>query len=218
MSHGLILVDDHIAIAQALASAFRASGFHPVEALPLDAHHVEGVAAAAGRIRPAVALVDLNLGADRSGLPLFEPLLGAGVKVVAFSASEDDLAIAESVEAGAAGFLNKGEPFEAITEYVRRVADGEVMVPPTRRAELLDLARRTRAGRDSRLAMFRSLSPREADVLAGLIEGRSAKQIAFDHGLAVKTVRHQIESIRTKLGVHTQLEAVALAREVAWRP
>jgi DNA-binding NarL/FixJ family response regulator len=218
MPHGLILVDDHVAIAQALASAFRASGFEPVWAVPAEAHDVDGVLDAARRIRPSVALVDLSLGADRSGVPLIGPLVGAGVKVVAFSAREDELAVAECIEAGAAGFLNKGEPFGTITEYVRRVADGAVVVPPTRRAELLDLVRRTRAGRDERLALFRSLSPREADVLAGLIDGRSAKQIAVDHGLAVKTVRHQIEAIRTKLGVHSQLAAVALAREVGWKP
>ncbi|MGH9084428.1 MAG: LuxR C-terminal-related transcriptional regulator [Acidimicrobiales bacterium] len=217
MPHGLILVDDHVAIAQALASAFRANGFDPVEALPVSAQDVDGVLDAARRLHPAVALVDLNLGDDRSGLPLIAPLVGAGVQVVAFTARDDELALAESIEAGAAGFLNKGEPFETITGCVRRVAEGGPMLPVSRRAELLDLLRRIRAEGDERIALFRSLSPREREVLADLIEGRSAKQIAVGRGLAVKTVRHQIEAIRDKLGVHSQLAAVALAREVGWR-
>jgi DNA-binding NarL/FixJ family response regulator len=218
MAPGLMLVDDHIAIAQALASAFRSSGFDPVEALPREAHDVDGVLAAARRLSPTVALVDLNLGADRSGLSLIGPLVGAGVRVVAFTARDDDLAIAECVEAGASGFLNKSEPFETITEYVQRVAGGETTIAAARRAELLELVRSTRVANDERLARFRDLTPSERQVLAGLLEGRSAKDIAMDRALAVKTIRHQIEAIRTKLHVRSQLAAVALAREVGWRP
>lgn len=213
-----MLVDDHVAIAQALASAFREHRFSPVEALPADAHTVEGVLAAAARLRPAVALVDLNLGAARSGLSLIGPLVGAGVRVVAFTAREDDMAMAECVEVGASGFLAKSEPFSVIVDYVSRVADGERVIPLTVHAELLERVRAARVAGDERLARFRALSPRERSVLAALLEGQSAKEIAVSSGLAVKTIRHQIEAIRTKLGVRSQLAAVALAREVGWVP
>jgi two-component system, NarL family, nitrate/nitrite response regulator NarL len=78
--------------------------------------------------------------------------------------------------------------------------------------------RQHRVAGDERLARFRSLSPRERQVLAALLEGQSAKEIAASSGLAVKTIRHQIEAIRTKLNVRSQLAAVALAREVGWIP
>ena len=55
-------------------------------------------------------------------------------------------------------------------------------------------------------------------MLAPAVEGRSAKEIAETSGLAVKTIRHQIEAVRSKLHVRSQLAAVALAREVGWRP
>jgi len=215
---GLLLIDDHVAIAQALASAFRAQGFDPVEALPVESHDVPGVLEAVERLRPSVALVDLNLGAARTGLSLIGPLVGAGVRVITLTARDDELAMAEAVEAGAVGFLNKGEPFQSIVDVVTRVAAGESVIPVTRRAELLDLVRRTRVAGDERLARFRSLSPREREVLAALLEGQSAKEIAASSGLAVKTIRHQIEAIRTKLNVRSQLAAVALAREVGWMP
>jgi two-component system nitrate/nitrite response regulator NarL len=215
---GLVLIDDHVAIAQALASALRSHGFEPVEALAPEAHDVEGVLAAVARVRPAVALVDLNLGASRSGLSLIGPLVGAGVRVVALTARDDDLAMAEAVEAGAVGFLSKSEAFESIVDYVRRVAAGDSPIPITRRAALLDLVRQHRVAGDERLARFRSLSKREREVLAGLLDGRSAKEIAASSGLAVKTIRHQIEAVRSKLGVQSQLAAVALAREVGWVP
>lgn len=214
---GLLLVDDHVAIAQALASAFRSAGFDPVEWLPGDALTVDAALDAVARFHPTVALIDLNLGPDQSGIALVAPLVEAGVRVVAFTARGDELAFAECVEAGASGFLNKAEPFDVITDYITRVARGDDVLPAWRRQELLNLARSSRAAGDARLARFASLTPRERQVLAGLVAGRAAKEIAAELGVAVKTVRAQIEAVRSKLGVSSQLAAVALAREVGWR-
>lgn len=218
MASGLLLVDDHLAIGQALAAAFRDAGFDPVEAIPPAAFTAEGVLEAARGVNPAVALVDLNLGRDVSGLPLIEALAAAGVPVVAFTAREDELACAESVSAGARGFVPKSAPFDEILDCTRRVAAGEQILPAARRAELLELARGHRARGDDRRARFASLTPRERSVLAGLMDGLAPKEIARTEGVSVSTVRSQVEAVRTKLGVHSQLAAVALAQEVGWRP
>jgi DNA-binding NarL/FixJ family response regulator len=218
MAPGLMLVDDHVAIAQALASAFRSSGFDPVEALPRDAHDVDGVLAAARHLSPTVALVDLNLGAERSGLSLIGPLVGAGVRVVAFTARDDDLAMAECVEAGP-----RASSTRASSSRRSPSTSGEWPAARRRLQPRDDRSCSSSCAADAsratkRLARFRDLAPRERQVLADLLEGRSATDIAMDRALAVKTVRHQIEAIRSKLHVRSQLAAVALAREVGWSP
>ena len=218
MTTSLLLVDDHAAIAQALASVLRAAGFDPVSVVPPEHLDVDGVLAVARRDAPDVALVDLNMGSGRSGLSLIGPLVGAGVRVVAFTAHDDDLSRAYCFEAGAAGFLSKTEPFDTITDYIVRVSRGDVVVSQSERGDLLALARATRAAGDERVYRFQTLSPRERHVLSAMLLGRSAKEIAADQAVAVKTVRSQIESIRSKLDVHTQLAAVALAREIGWIP
>jgi DNA-binding NarL/FixJ family response regulator len=56
------------------------------------------------------------------------------------------------------------------------------------------------------------LTPRQAEVLRLLEHGRSTDQIAQDLHLSVETVRNHIRGILKALGVHSRLEAVALAR------
>lgn len=57
------------------------------------------------------------------------------------------------------------------------------------------------------------LTPRQAQVLRLLERGRSTDQIAGELHLSVETVRNHIRAIFRALGVHSRLEAVALARQ-----
>lgn len=57
-----------------------------------------------------------------------------------------------------------------------------------------------------------TLTAREREVLAHLVRGRRAATIAAELGLSVLTVRNHIRAILHKLGCHSQLEAVAIAR------
>ena len=213
MGYSLLLVEDHFAIAQALVSAFRDAGLEPVESLRPEDLHVEGAVRAVERIEPAVALVDLDLGDAGSGLAFIPPLVDAGVRVVVFTASNASADLAASVRAGAVGFLNKAEPFDVITGYVLRAAEGETLISDEHRAELLAAAEVSDAESRERAARFESLTDREREVLASLVDGMNPKEIARAQGTAVGTVRNQIKAIRSKLGVQTQLGVVALARE-----
>jgi PAS domain S-box-containing protein len=56
------------------------------------------------------------------------------------------------------------------------------------------------------------LTPRQAEVLRLLEQGRSTKQIAQELHLSTETVRNHIRHLLRALGVHTRLEAVAVAR------
>jgi PAS domain S-box-containing protein len=56
------------------------------------------------------------------------------------------------------------------------------------------------------------LTPRQAEVLRLLEHGRSTQQIADDLHLSLETVRNHIRGILRALGVHSRLEAVAVAR------
>ena len=60
--------------------------------------------------------------------------------------------------------------------------------------------------------MISELTPREHTVLQRLARGHKAAVIAAENGVSLETVRSQIRSIRVKLGVSSQLEAVALLR------
>lgn len=60
------------------------------------------------------------------------------------------------------------------------------------------------------------LTPKESQVLADLMAGRSAKSIARASGLSEATVRTHIRSVLAKFGVNSQLAAVVLARDLGF--
>ncbi len=201
-----------------MAQALRSAGFSEVAYVSPDRLDVGGVLALADDFGPDVALVDLNLGAGRSGIPLIGPLVGLGAKVIALSASEEPFVIAQCLEAGAAGFVHKAAAFDVLLSTIERVLAGEVLVSENERQQLLAALRASRAAGDERTGRLASLTPREQDVLRALMAGKTAGEIAEETFGSIKTVRTHIEAIHRKLGVRSQLAAVAFATEMGWRP
>ena len=87
---------------------------------------------------------------------------------------------------------------------------------PSQRRELQAVLAERRDRLAELRAPFDQLTPREEVVLAGLVRGLSAPCIADEAMVSAATVRTQIRSILLKLGVHSQLAAVSLARRARW--
>ncbi len=82
---------------------------------------------------------------------------------------------------------------------------------------MVDELRIERAGQRRALSPFERLTLRERRVLAALREGMSTEEIADQHYVALTTVRSQIRAVLQKLGVRSQLAAVAHANRVGWK-
>jgi DNA-binding NarL/FixJ family response regulator len=65
---------------------------------------------------------------------------------------------------------------------------------------------------------LQALSTREAEVLRFVMAGLTVRVISDHLGTAVPTVRSQVQSVLHKLGVHSQVEAVAVAYQAGWTP
>ena len=166
-----------------------------------------------------LVLLDLELGPPLgSGLDLIGPLVDAGAGVVMVTGITDRVRLGACVEAGATGVVSKATGFATLVETVRRVAGGSPLLSDDERRSLLDELHAAPAGRRERLAPFRTLSPREQEVLGHLVAGESAETIADRTYVSLATVRSHIRSILLKLGVNSQLAAVALVRDTGWSP
>ena len=214
----ILLVEDHGVVAHAIAATLRSSGFPEVDVADIDDLSPEAVLATADRFRPHLAVVDLSLGEGRSGVPLIGPLVERGAKVVILTATTTRAAHAEALQAGALGVLDKAMPFDQLVAKIRDAAEGRQVQAAYQREQLVADLRAERAADRKRLAPFERLTARERGVLGGLIEGRSPEEIAGAEGLSLNTVRSHIKSILSKLGVRSQLAAVARAREAGWTP
>lgn len=209
----VMVVEDHGLLAQSLRLALTAEGM-TVVVPDLDP---AGILAMAEHEAPDIVLLDLDLGPmGGDGSVLIEPLALSGTRVIVVTGDTDRIRLAGCLESGAHCLLPKSAPLDQLLDTVRRAAAGGEVLSSGERDALLAELRRARAARRRELAPFEALTPRERSVLSGVIEGQSAAQIARAAYLSEATVRTQIRGILTKLGVNSQLAAVAMAKQVRW--
>ena len=205
----LLVVEEHALMALGLRSALSEMSY--------DVHTSSGPRAAdvvseAQRFRPEIVLMDIRLGREiGSGIDLIAPLAEVGAQVVMLTAERRRTVLAECLEAGAVGWIAKGASIDEVEWSLERLRSGGSVIGRTSRAALLDELRRERVARRRTQGLFQELSQRELLVLASLVEGLSADEIAQEHFVAVTTVRSQIRSVLQKLSVRSQLAAVAIA-------
>lgn len=203
-------------MAQSLLYALRADGFDVevcAEKTPED------ILKAAEGFGAQVVLLDLDLGPGvGSALPLIAPLHDMGSCVVMVTGETNRSRLGECIEAGAMGIVAKSAPFEDLVESLKEASELRALMSKQERDELLAEMRRQHAEEARRKAAFERLTPREAEVLAGLYEGKSADSIARESFVSLATVRSQIHSLLQKLGVSSQIAAVAAARRAGWEP
>lgn len=105
----------------------------------------------------------------------------------------------------------------AFRELCDAIRDGVPETDEDDRARLVGQWRELAEERRDQLVRLRSLTPREMQVLQLLYGGQQVAEIAHDLGLAPNTVRSQVKAVRRKLGVGSQLAAVAVYGVVAHR-
>jgi PAS domain S-box-containing protein len=203
----ILLVEDHAAFRQGVATAFeREPGFAVVAQV--------GSLAAARQVLDGVevALVDLAL-PDGFGGDLVKELREANpqVQVLVLSATLDRAEIAWAVEAGAAGAIHKSAKLEEIVEAVRLLREGETLLSPQEAVELLRLAGSRRETEHEARQTVALLTPREKEVLQALADGLDSKESAERLNISVETERNHMARILAKLGVHSRLQALVLA-------
>jgi DNA-binding NarL/FixJ family response regulator len=205
MSVRALIVDDHVLFAEALKPTLEAGG---VQVVGVATTAEEGLRATA-ELRPELVLLDLGL-PDRSGLEVGRSIVEEHpqVKVVAVTALEDPRAVQDALRAGFQGYLTKDMPTSRFVQGVSAAVAGEVVFP----RRLASRVRGSRSPEEENAVLLASqLTPREREVLALLVEGASGQQIAKRLSISTNTVRTHVQSILTKLQVHSRLEAAVFA-------
>ena len=209
-----VLVDDHQLLAQSLAMALR---FEGVACTVPELADREALVRSVLQDPPDLVLLDLDLGgAIGDGSSLVAPFVEAGCRVLVVSASTDEDQVCRALELGASGVVRKDVPFAKLLDAALAAARGEELMVPTERRRMLEDARARRTQRSAALAPFERLSAREAQVLRALANGQSVALIAVSCFVSEATVRSQVRAVLTKLGVGSQLEAVAMAHRHGW--
>lgn len=205
----LLVVEEHQLLAAGLQLALSQRQWH-VETN--NAASVADVVDHAQRFAPDCVVVDTHLfNGVGSGIALIAPLVAIGARVVMLTAERRRTVLAECLETGAVGWIRVTTPLDEVDVKLGRVVCGGSIIGRTERSQLLEHLRLERERTFRTQATFEQLTNREALVLAALVNGLTAEEIAREHFVAVTTVRSQIHSMLQKLGVRSQLAAVALA-------
>jgi two-component system, LuxR family, response regulator FixJ len=189
----IYVLDDDEAVLRSLERLLSSANFEPVTFERAD----QFLAAAKG-FKPGCVLLDVRLpGMD--GLEVLAQLaqMRSDLSVIIVTAQGDVQTAVRAMKAGASDFLEKPYSDHELLRAIEATPTKELQIARDR--DVADAVRRVA-----------SLSPRERDVLDGLMAGRPNKLIAYDLGLSVRTVEVHRARMMDRLGVRQLSEAIRL--------
>jgi DNA-binding NarL/FixJ family response regulator len=194
---GLLEGIEVVAIAAAGEEAIRLAAEHAVDVVLMDLRmpHTDGVQATR---------------ALRSERP--------DIRVLVLTTYADDESLLPALEAGANGYLTKDTDADTIASAIRTVHAGGTHLSPEIQQRLVELA--TRPSHGAPRVLPDALTPREAEVLTLIAEGRSNHEIAAQLVLSPATVKTHINRIfsKTRCRDRAQLVTYAYRHELASPP
>jgi two-component system, NarL family, response regulator DevR len=210
----VLVVEDHPIVAEGLSSLLEDYADLAVVAV---AASVAEVTRAIERVSADVALIDFHL-PDGTGADAAERIRArcGSTAIVFLSADDSDERLIEAIEAGASSYVLKSARSEEIVRSIRAAAAGQTLIPAGTIARALAVRRESARRRERGEELLASLTPREKEVLTLMIGGADNMAMADALHISYATVRTHVRSILSKLNAHSQLDAVAKARQMGF--
>ncbi|WP_369205983.1 response regulator transcription factor [Streptomyces sp. PU-14G] len=184
-----------------------------LSAAPFEEQGADGTAAANPSATTAVS-------APSGGLPLVARVRTEypAVRTVVLAERDDPRHAAAALQAGAGGWVAKDCSLSRLLQVIRGVLKDETHLSPALLTGVLRELTATRKHRTESERLVESLTPREREVLRCMVAGLGRKAVAERLYLSPHTVRTHMQNVLGKLGVHSTLAAVALARRAGVGP
>ena len=193
----ILIADDHAIVRMGLASLFSTQ-----DGLKVVGDAADGNAAVrkALHLKPDVVVMDLMM-PGKDGATATAEILEAlpETKIVILTTFGTSDGIANALNAGATGALMKSDPTSDLVAAIRKVAKGGTSIS----AEIERLMEEDPPAK--------ALTPRQMQILEGLVRGLTNQNIATELGIREDRVKGHVNTIFTKLGAANRTEAVAIA-------
>lgn len=158
------------------------------------------------RLRPDVILLDVQL-PDGDGYEIHEWLndmrWSAPPKILYITGDDRLISINRAMNLGGMGYLDKTGGWEEVANAIRRAVDGVKTLGTNVASKLAEYS-------FSPDSAEQALSVRETEILTGISEGLTAKEMSAQLGLALPTVRTYVTRVFKKLGAKDRAHAVTL--------
>ena len=202
----VLVADDHMIVRTGIRHVLESdSGF---EVVGEAANGAETLTLAA-QLKPDVVVLDISMPGE-SGLKLAAQLRAGTTerRVLILSMHDNPEYVLESVRAGANGYLLKDTAATELRSAIRAVCRGESYFSPPIASRLRDALR---GEHPTPAASLDHLTGREREVLLGVAQGKTNKEIATDLGISHRTVETHRESLMKKLQIRTIAELTRFA-------
>jgi len=207
----VLVADDHAPTRDDVRRALEEGGM----IVCAEAAHAAHAVQQALETKPDICLLDLRMPGGGVAAAWEIAARVPTTKIVMFTVADDDANLFSALRAGAVGYLVKDFDLGNLPRELRDVADGKAAIPRTLVARMVKQFhandprfRTTELGADGP-----RLTSREWEVLDGLADGQSTREIARRLQLKPSGVRAHISAIVQKLGVEDRDEAIAFFHE-----
>lgn len=206
-SGAAVILCDSVALAQALSQAL-----HPLSTETLDlAEQSNG-----GRSAVSPTLIIVVELRSESAIAVLRGVKSSwpGVPTLLVGVSGDPDVMLACVAAGADGVVGASEGLLEVREAIDGLARGGLRLPPSAMRRLFERMIRAETKTDASYLPVPAapLSARERQILSLLALGKPNKEIAAQIGIAEQTVKNHVGRVLHKLGVHSRIDAVRVAK------
>ena len=198
----VVIADDHAIVREGIAEVLsQAGGFEVVG----QASDGEEAVAKVRDLQPEVVIMDILMPV-KNGIEACREIVASGLatRVLMLTASNNQAAIVESVDAGAGGYLQKYSNREMLLSTVREVANGEFRVQGEAARRLF--SGMGRGGAVPAAGNLDRLTAREREIMTMFARGMSYAEIGEARGNNPMSVRNAVYALQKKLGLGSRQE------------
>ncbi len=208
MTHRVLIIDDHPLLRRGLSQLLALEPERELELIGETGDPAEGVRLAES-LAPDLIILDLDM-PKMNGAQTLQALREGGCEaaVVILTVSDRDEDIAETLKAGANGYLLKDMEPEQLLAALSRAANGEIVISPALTSTLCRAMQNHHPG--SALSRSR-ITAREQEILSLLARGCSNKLIARALDITEGTAKVHVRNLLRKMKLRSRVEAAVWA-------
>lgn len=201
----VLVVDDHSVVREGLRAILESR--QGIEVIG-EAGNGEQAVAQARLLQPDVILMDLQM-PRQNGISAIYDILAEQpqARILVLSSFSDESQIAESVRAGAMGYLLKDADVDELVGAIRQVDAGEMPLSPLVARRFINSV--TKPSPEPRLIEI--LTDRELTILPMVVRGLTNREIGERLGITPRTVGTHISHMMDKAGVDNRVQLSMMA-------
>ncbi|MDT8443437.1 MAG: response regulator transcription factor [Desulfuromonadales bacterium] len=208
----ILIVDDHPVVGEGLCIFLKA--YPDIEVVGTASDGLEGFEMLV-RHDPDIVLLDMGMpkldGVEAIQLYLRKkPNLG----IVIFSGHKNDVNVYQALDAGARGYVVKGNPISQVVDAVREVHRGGYWLSSELTSGVINSFLRRPDQHPHELDAFKSLTSREQQVFRLFAKGMETREIADLLNISPKTVAKYRVAVKQKLNLKNVVEMANYATRI----